>query len=193
MLYTISGVLKEKQEHAFVIETGGIGFQAFTNQETLRRLPAAGTALSVFCFLYIREERMELYAFRDAQTMKLFELLNSVSGIGPKTALSVLDVDSVENLMAAIFERRADLLTHASGIGKKTAERVILELQSKIKLSGVKTTAGAVDANREAEEVLVNLGYPRSRAREILEKLGPECKTAEERIRAGLRALGRER
>lgn len=193
MLYTIKGTLAEKGEHAFVIEANGIGFQAFTNQETLRRLPAAGGALSVFCFLYIRDEQMELYAFRDAQTLKLFELLNSVSGIGPKTALSILDVDSVEHLTAAIFERRADLLTRASGIGKKIAERVILELQSKIKPSSVKTTAGAVNASREAEEVLVNLGYPRGRVREILDGLGPECKTAEERIRAGLKALGRSR
>ncbi|MFH1161677.1 MAG: Holliday junction branch migration protein RuvA [Candidatus Jorgensenbacteria bacterium] len=193
MLYTIKGMLAEKSEHAFVIEANGIGFQAFTNQETLRRLPAVGAALSVFCFLYIRDEQMELYAFRDAQTLKLFELLNSVAGIGPKTALSVLDIDSVEHLTAAIFERRADLLTHASGIGKKTAERVVLELQSKIKPSSVRTTAGAVDASHEAEEVLVNLGYPRSHAREVLESLGSEPKTAEERIRAALRALGRSR
>lgn len=193
MLYTIKGTLTEKHERAFVIEVNGIGFRAFTNEATLRALPAPGAALSVFCFLYIREEELELYAFRDAQTLKLFELLNSVSGIGPKTALAILDTDTVAHLTAAIFERRADLLTRASGIGRKTAERLILELQSKIKPSGVKTTAAAVDANYEAEEVLVHLGYPRAVVREALANIGAEAKTAEERIRAGLRVLGRQR
>lgn len=193
MIYTISGTLKEKQEHAFVIETGGIGFRASTNEVTLKTLPALGATLTVFCFLYIREEKMELYAFRDAQTQRLFELLNSVSGIGPKSALSILDTDTVEHISTAIVERRADLLTRASGVGKKTAERLVLELQNKIKPSATKTTAAAMDANYEAEEVLVHLGYPRSRVREILGALGHEPKTAEERIRAGLKALGRER
>lgn len=191
MLYTIKGTLAEKQERAFVIEANGIGFRAFTNEATLRVLPAIGAALSVFCFLYVREEEFELYAFRDAQTVKLFELLNSVSGIGPKTALAILDTDTVVHLTTAIFERRADLLTRASGIGKKTADRLILELQSKIKPSGIKTTAAAMDADCEAEEVLVHLGYPRTVVREALEGIGTELKTAEERIRAGLKILGR--
>jgi Holliday junction DNA helicase RuvA len=193
MLYTIKGVLAEKQEHAFVIEANGMGFRASTNEATLRALPGIGSAFTAYCFLYIREEQVELYAFRDAQTLKLFELLNSVSGIGPKSALAILDTDTVEHLSAAIVERRADLLTRASGIGRKTAERLVLELQSKIKPSSVRTTAAAMDASHEAEEVLVHLGYPRARVREILETLGPEAKTAEDRIRAGLRALGRGR
>ncbi len=193
MLYTIRGILAEKQEHAFVVEANGMGFRAFTNDRTLRALPPLGAPLTVFCFVYVREELIELYAFGDAHTLRLFELLNSVSGIGPKTALAILDTDSVEHLTAAIFERRTDLLTHASGIGKRTAERVILELQGKIKLFGAKVSVASVDANREAEDVLTNLGYPRGQVREVLEGVGREAKTAEERIKQALRALGRGR
>lgn len=191
MLYTISGKLTAKGADAFVLEWNGMGLRFMTHGRAATKLPPAGTALSVYCFLYVREEQPELYGFLDEQSLKLFELLNGVSGIGPRTALAILDVDSVENLMAAIIERRADLLTKASGIGRKTAERAILELSNKIKLPHPGATVLAMDVDRDVEDVLVGLGYRRERVREVLRNLGKEGRTAEERLRLALRGLSR--
>jgi Holliday junction DNA helicase RuvA len=121
----------------------------------------------------VREERIELFGFHGEEELKMFEMLNSVGGVGPKTALGVLDIDRVPNIMAAILEKRADVLTHASGIGKKTAERIILELHNKVKLPEGHETKG-MNINREVEDVLVGLGYARHDIREALQSIEGE-------------------
>lgn len=200
MIYSLKGKVIEQHNNFFVLECGGIGFKVNTNRQTLARLPAeismkAGSPalnapLTIFCFLYVREDKLDLYGFLDEQTLKFFEMLNDVSGIGPKTALNVLDLDTVERVMAAIVEKRTELIARASGIGRKTAERVILELHSKIVLPKTGTLVEAMDINREVEEALVGLGYQRSVVRNVLENVGPEYKTIEERLKRALKALG---
>ncbi len=193
MIYSLTGKLTKSGENFIVLENGGIGFKIFTSRETLNRLPKFGEETKFFCFLYVREETFELYGFLEEEAVKLFELLNTVAGIGPKTALGILDIDKVENIMAAIIEKRTELLTRTSGIGKKTAERVILELQSKIKLPKAKTLAEAMDINLEVEEALVGLGYSRSQVKKALGELGGEAKTLEDRLRAALRILSQRK
>ncbi len=190
MLYTLTGTLRGTSEGAFVVEIGGLGIRILTNGRTLERLPGAGATVTLYTRLYIREDQWELYGFLEEQTLKLFELLIGVSSVGPKTALGVLESDSVENLIAAILERRPELLTRAPGIGRKTAERVILELQNKVRLAGATARTEAMDLNAEVEDALVGLGYRRADVRRVLEKLDSKEKTLEERLRAALRALG---
>ncbi|MDI6821057.1 MAG: Holliday junction branch migration protein RuvA [Patescibacteria group bacterium] len=193
MIYTLKGVLVERGNNFFVVECNGIGFKVLTSEQSFLKLPPLGSEFKIFCFLYVREEQFELYGFLEEEGMKLFEMLNTVAGVGPKTALGILDIDSAPNIMAAIIEKRADLLTHASGIGRKTAERIILELANKIKLPHAKTLTKEADLNHEVEEVLVGLGYLRSDARKILEKTNQDLKTIEERLRFALRELGRRK
>lgn len=188
MLHTITGTIVAKHLNSLVIEWQGLGFKMIVNPRTLFLLPPEGQRVTLYCFLYVREERIELFGFHSEEELKMFEMLNSVGGVGPKTALGVLDIDRVPNIMAAILEKRVDVLTHASGIGKKTAERIILELQNKVKLPEGHETGG-MHMNREVEEVLVGLGYSRHDIRAALQTIEGE-ESIEERLRRVLRALG---
>ncbi|MBI4994087.1 Holliday junction branch migration protein RuvA [Candidatus Peregrinibacteria bacterium] len=192
MIYTLHGELVECGENLLVVRIGGIGFKVTTNNRTLTKLPSLGSEIDLYTFLYVREERIELFGFLEEEALRLFELLNAVAGVGPRTSLSVLDVDSVPNIMAAIIEKRSDLLTHASGIGRKTAERIILDLESKIKNSRSKTAVQAININQEAEDVLTGLGYSRHEVRQALEQVG-EAKTVEDKLKLALKELGRPR
>ena len=192
MIHYLTGKIISRGENFAVIENNGIGFKVFLTGDALNKLPAAGSEVKIFCYLYIREETvLELYGFLKEEELNFFGLLISISGVGPKTALNILSVDRLENLMAAIIENRPDLLTRASGIGQKTAERGILELKSKIKLKTAKTLTQKLDLDTEVEEALVGLGYSRRQVREILSKIPSEMTKIEERLKEALRLLGR--
>ncbi len=134
MLYSLTGKLAEMGDNFLVLEISGIGLKVFTHRRTLSILPPTGGSLKIFSHLYLREEGSELYGFLNPQELEFFELLISVSGVGPKSALSVMEVDELKNLLAAINEGRPDLFTKAAGIGRKTGVRFTLELKSKVKL-----------------------------------------------------------
>ncbi len=188
MLHTLRGTITAKYENSVVLDWNGMGFKVHTNVRTLSLLPPEGREVKLFCHLFVREDRIELYGFFAEEDLTMFEMLNSVGGVGPKTALGVLDIDRVPNIMAAILEKRADVLTHASGIGKKTAERIILELQNKVKLPEGHETK-SMNVNHEVEDVLVGLGYARHDVRAVLQSMKGE-ETLEERLRHALRELG---
>ncbi|MCX6788352.1 MAG: Holliday junction branch migration protein RuvA [Candidatus Jorgensenbacteria bacterium] len=189
MLHTISGRIVSKNTDSIIIEVGGLGLFAYTNTQTLSSLPDEGGEAKIFCHLFVREEKFELYGFHNEEELRFFEILNSVAGVGPKTALGVLNMDRVPNIMAAILEKRVDVLTRASGIGKKTAERIILELQSKIKLPTNHASSKEMDLNNDVEDILVGLGYTRGDVRAVLQTI-VEKETIEERLRHALRELG---
>ncbi|MFH0806620.1 MAG: Holliday junction branch migration protein RuvA [Candidatus Brennerbacteria bacterium] len=193
MIHTLRGILTARHEHAAVVDCHGIGLLVQMNPRALAALPKTGEEVMLYTHFYLREERVELFGFLEAQSLALFELLNSVAGVGPKTALGVLDAETPENLMAAIFERRTDLLTKTPGIGKKTAERIVLELSTKIAAPASKERTAAMDRDHEVEEVLVNLGYARDSVKNVLSSLpaSPQGITAETRIRDALKALAR--
>lgn len=190
MIYSIAGKLVLRKENFAVVETGGVGYKIYATERTLERIKTIGESVRLFCHLYVREDRLDLYGFLTEQELRLFELFNSVAGVGPKSAMGLLDIDKSENLIAAIAENRPDLLTRVSGIGRKTAERIILELKNKI---GSKTEGrtAAMEADIDVEEALVNLGYPRRSAREALEKLPPTVQKVEERLKEALKMLGK--
>lgn len=191
MLYSLRGKLSITTETFCVIECGGVGYKVYASGGTLGALPTLGSDATLFTHLFVRDTEIEVYGFIEEGALKLFELLITVAGVGPKTALGILDIDTVPNVMAAILEKRTDVLTRASGIGKKTAERVILELENRIKLSGAAELTKTMDVNQETLEVLVGLGYSQSDVRRVLEGLPKETGTIEERLRAALKALGR--
>jgi Holliday junction DNA helicase RuvA len=192
MIYTLQGNVALKAENFFVVEVGGLGFKVLTNKDSLARLED-GVAVKIFCFLYLRDDQIELYGFLEEQALKLFEMLNTVAGIGPKTALAILDHDTVPNIMAAIIERKVDFLTKTSGVGRKTAERIILELHNKIKLPAARVLTEQMGLDMEVEEALVSLGYRRSEVKKALHTLGPEAKTLEERLRQALKVISQSK
>lgn len=193
MIYTIRGKVITFGDSFAVVECGGVGFRIFTNKITLQDLGRKTEEALFYCFLYMRETELELYGFLEERTLKLFEMLNSVSGIGPKTALNVIDLDSVPNIMAAIIEKRPDFLTRTSGIGKKTAERIILELSSKLKLPEAKMLTERMGMDAEVEEALASLGYQRSEIRRVLSDLGGDQVKLEDRLKSALKALSKRK
>lgn len=190
MIYSISGKLVLKSDRFAVVEAAGLGLKIFTNQRMLAELPQMGVGVKFFTHLHVREDALELYGFLTEAELGFFELLISVSGVGPKSALSVLEIDKLEKLTSAIKEGRPDLLTRASGVGRKTAERIILELKSKVRAEKSELTVGKMEADADLVETLVGLGYRRDQARAALTKVDEKIVNLEDRLKAALKVLG---
>ena len=168
---------------------GGLSFKVISSLNDLRGAPAIGEIINLFTYLHVREDALELYGFLRKDELEFFEMLISISGIGPKSALGILSVESVDKLKAAIAEGRAELLTKASGVGKKTAERVILELRGKLGREGTAGLVGIMESDQDILEALVNLGYTKYQAKDALSQIDPKIVKVEERIRATLKIL----
>jgi len=139
--------------------------------------------------LHIKEDAWDVYGFLEQAELDLFEKLISVNAVGPKTALNILNIEAVPRLMAAINEGRVDLLIKASGIGKKTAERVVIELRGKLAQIGSEGLTGIMESDSDIVEALSNLGYTKSQAKEVVSKVDPKIKDIEGRIKAALKIL----
>lgn len=192
MIYSVSGNLTYKAANFVVIETGGLGLKLIVGERTLKDLPGAKNterAVKLFSYMHVRENGMELYGFLTEDELIYFEMLISVSGVGPKSALAILDVAPMQELSAAIKEGRPDLLTRASGIGRKTAERVIIELRSKVQSAKSGLVVEKMETDADLIEALSNLGYRRDDARAALAKVDPKLHGLEERLKAALGVL----
>lgn len=187
MIYRVTGTLVTVTPHCAVIETGGVSFQLFLSARAATELPPAGTTLSLFTYLHVREDALELYGFLREPERNLFERLNSVSGIGPKSALGILNVATVEQLVLAINEGNRELLTRASGIGKKTAERLILDLKGKLAAPASRESLARAEADLELEETLVSLGFTKAQAKTAVKTLDPNLANFKERLKAALK------
>jgi holliday junction DNA helicase RuvA len=192
MLYSISGKMALKSDHFAVVRAGGFGIKLFASKDTLKKLPPAGAEITFFTHLYVREDALDLYGFLEPEELQFFEMLIAVSGIGPKSALSILDIAPLNELRAAIKAGRPDLLTRASGIGRKTAERVIVELRGKVESAKSGLVVEKMETDAELVEALVNLGYRREEARVALGKVDQKIQGMEARLKAALMALGKK-
>ena len=183
------GRVAQKGDTFVVIELGGVGLKVAMHTRALAGLPPVGGEAKLFTYLYVREDALDLYGFPTADELRFFELLISVAGVGPKSALSVLEISDLKSLTAAIKEGRPDLLTRASGIGRKTAERIILDLRGKVQAARSDITVKKMEGDADIVEVLVGLGYRRDEARAALEKLDEKIVGLEARLKAALKGL----
>lgn len=193
MISFISGKIKVKTEKSIIIDVSGVGYEVFTIPILLEKLKE-GQEASLYTLLYVREEIMELYGFASREELEFFKEMISVSGVGPKSALGILTLSSIADLKKAIVNEDASLLTKVSGIGKKTAERLILELKNRISLQDMgegKKTAGASEES-QAIDALVNLGYSIREAREALQHVDRDIDNMRDRIKAALQLLGKK-
>lgn len=172
-----------------VVEVAGLGLKIGANRRTLDRLGTIGDETKIFTYFYVREIAMELYGFHSAEELHFFELLISVSGVGPKSALSILDIAELKNLAAAIKEDRPDLLIRASGIGRKTAERIILELKNKVQSETSDLVVGKMEADADLVETLTGLGYRKDDARIALSRVDGKIVDIKERLKAAFKIL----
>jgi len=189
MIYSIDGTLALKDDHFVVVTTGGLGLKLFASRLTLEGLPAVGADVKFFCHLHVREDALDLFGFTSEGELQFFEMLISVSGVGPRSALAILDTGPLTELSAAIKENRPDLLTRAPGIGRKTAERVIIELRNKVQSSKSGAVVEKMQTDSDLVEALMSLGYHRDQARAALGKVDEKVTGTEARLRAALAVL----
>ncbi len=187
MIGYIEGTVRAVHDTHCLVLTGGIGYKIFVSKETLARLEL-GEPAQFWTYLAVREDALDLYGFVSETEKRFFELLLSVSGIGPKSALGILDIAAVETLRSAIAGGNASYLTNVSGIGKKTAEKIVLELKDKLSKTDLASALPQGDA--EALEAMRSLGYSAHEGREALRQVPAEVEGSSARLREALRILG---
>lgn len=191
MISFLDGTIEMKGEKFVVMNVAGIGYKVFVGQETLHKIPEKGANVKIWTHQYVREDALELYGFLHFAELELFETLIAISGIGPKGALGVLGVAPVDTLKKAIASGDTSYLTRVSGIGKKTAEKIILELRDKMAGKGVSSMeAPELKEEADALDALIQLGYSQREARETLQQIPREIEGAEHRVKAALKKLG---
>jgi Holliday junction DNA helicase RuvA len=190
MIAQLEGKIVGIKGNTVTLMVGGVGYRVFLSTYTLGKV--AGQAQTLFYIhTHVREDMLALYGFLNEEELDMFELLISISGIGPKVALSILSIADVKTIRTAIVNKDPSILTRVSGVGKKTAERVIMELQNKVDAVGVEDQASAL-AGQDAIEALTSLGYSVSQAREALKIVAPDIQDVSARIRQALKNLGKK-
>ena len=197
MISFVRGKVADLTGDALVIDLGGIGLEVFAPFARLQPAPAIGEEILLYTHLQIREDNWQLYGFTDKDQLTAFRLLLSVSGVGAKTALAIVDQLSVQRVVAAIAAKDSKPFTTVSGVGKKTAERIILELKDKFPiLAGeeavAEQTAAEVVLNTDLLAALKQLGYSATESRAFAMKaqsaLAPDA-TAEELLREAMKII----
>ena len=192
MIAGINGKLESLSSDWAIIDVGGISFQVYTSTSTLSTLGAIGKEVRLHTHLHLREDNATLYGFASAEELELFQTLIGVSGLGPKLAIAMLSAMNVERLTMAIATGSADLLTAIPGIGKKMAQRVVLELKEKIGAGWITTPAAELaQENAEVVTALTSLGYSVSEANRAVATLPPSSDLSlEEKLKLALGHFG---
>lgn len=198
MIALLRGTLAYKSSDHVIIDVGGVGYRLFIPLSTFYSLPETGD-VSLFTHTHVREDALLLYGFLSMEEKELFGILISISGIGPKLAVNILSHIPAKDLKRAIATGDIKRLSSLPGIGKKTAERLVLELKDKVgpihdlpEADDVKSNTSARDISNDVISALINLGYKENQARKVLEsmELAPGL-TMEEALKGALKVLVR--
>lgn len=190
MIATLKGNIELLRDTYVILDVGGVGYKIFVSPYTMGKLAGTGSAL-LYTHTYVREDSLALYGFMSLEELEMFEMLISISGIGPKAGLGILSIADPRTIRTAIANEDSSILTKVSGVGKKTAERVILELRSKIGQLPAHEKH-EVSADADALDALMAMGYPVTQAREALKHVPAEITDAAKRVTAALKILGRK-
>ena len=192
MIASLNGKVESLSSDWAIINVGGIGFQVYMPTSTLSTLGKIGEEVKLHTYLHLREDNATLYGFTSAEELGLFQTLIGVSGLGPKLAIATLSVMSVEKLVMAIASSSTDLLAEVPGIGKKMANRLILELKEKIAAGWITTPATQLaEENTEVMAALTSLGYSVTEANRAVATLPTSSDLSlEEKIKLALQYFG---
>ena len=193
----LEGKVAQKGQNELVIDVCGVGYLLLCSMTTLANTPPVGETMRAYTWLSVKEDALELFGFSSLEEKKMFLRLNSISGIGPRTALGILGSMPLRDLTLAIVTGDTVALSRAPGIGKKTAQRITLELKEKVEQSDLDMVPGgsaanavkATDAVTEAIEALQTLGYSASEAARAVTKVQSESDKPDELIRLALRNM----
>lgn len=199
MLYNLKGILTVSDVNYIVVECGGVGFKCFTTLNTVKSIGKTGSEVNVYTHLAVREDAMDLYGFSTLAELDAFKLLITVSGIGPKAAVAILSELTPDKLALCIASGDSKSITRAQGVGKKTAERVVLELKDKMGAittgdnSEIVNSVSSVSEgsnSAEAVDALVALGFSRSDCAVVVGAMDKSL-SVDEMIRLGLKQLSK--
>ena len=184
MITFLEGVLIEKQPGRAVLNVGGVGYEVLIPLSSFERLPPEGATCKVLTYHHVREDAQELFGFATEQERRLFLMLYSVNGVGPKTALGVLGGLSVREIKTAIAEGDVKRLSSVKGLGRKTAEKIIVELKDKLTdgevleaVSGAEPSSPEEMRTRDAVLALISLGYKQADALKMIKDILPKVAT----------------
>lgn len=191
MIYSLKGKISDIGNRYLVVENNGIGYKVGITDDTIHNI-SIGQNIELFTHLAVREDALDLYGFTNKKDRNLFELLISISGIGPKTALNILSLIMSEMLIKAIRNGSTSQLVKISGIGRKTAEKILIELKDK--LGGVhidEESESNVNSDIDTIEALKALGYSAEEAREALRDIDKEITDTGKKVKAALKILSK--
>ncbi len=197
MFYYLSGTVALIDANLAVIDCGGVGYKCFTSNYTLASLQT-GKPARLYTYCNIREDAFDIFGFSSREELRCFERLLGVSGVGPKAALAILSVVSPDQLTLAVMTQDEKTLTMAQGVGKKMAQRILLELKDKLGAQQLEISTGAQvsgaapvhgSKTAEATAALASLGYSQAEIGAALKGLNVESMTVEEIVRQALRAM----
>ncbi len=196
MIGSVRGRIASKTPPQLMVDVGGLGYELEAPMSTFFHLPAVGQEVSLLTHLVVREDAHVLYAFATEGERKLFRSLIKVSGVGPKIALALLSGISVEAFSRCVVNEDITALTKVPGIGRKTAERLVIEMRDRIgdpeASTGVVSVTVSASPESEAYGALIALGYRPAEATRLLKAAGPGTHTTEELIRSALQGASRE-
>jgi Holliday junction DNA helicase RuvA len=190
MIATLRGKLQARSDDSIVLDVGGVGYGVRVSTRTMAELGGVGSEVHLFTHLRVREDELTLYGFMSKDDLRLFEILLTVTGVGPKVALGVLSAAPSDTLRLAIAQGNVDVLTGIPGIGRKTAQRLVLELKGKVDVSGLGEIGELTPADEDVINALVNLGFSAADAARAARSIPSGAETVEERIRVALQNLG---
>jgi Holliday junction DNA helicase RuvA len=191
MISRLSGTVIHSDQKHIILDVNGVGYKISTTNDSISRLNEGKQAI-FWTYLAVRENAMDLYGFLSQGELSIFELLITVSGIGPKTALGILNSASVQSIERAVSSGDTSHLTKVGGIGKKVAEKIVLELKDKIQtIAHSPESEKAMRDDSDVIEALKALGYKDTEAREVLKKLDKSIQNTGAKIKAALKILGK--
>lgn len=187
MISYLSGKIILKKDRFIVLDVKGVGYKIFLSKKNLEKISERNDRIEIFCYLYVRENILDLYGFFSFEELEFFELVLGISGVGPKMALEIASLGPLERLRKEIEYQHEEVFSGILGIGKKKARAIILELSEKLKeISKQKSKT-----TKEVEDALVNLGFPRKKVRQALSQIPGPSKSPEETIKHALKILGK--
>ncbi len=199
--YLTGTILHKDLKYVVLMTSGGTGYKVYTTLETHGQV-SAGAEASLWIHTVVREDALDLYGFSDKKTLEFFELLITISGIGPKSALGILSAASVSSIREAVISGETAYLTKIAGVGKKVAEKIVLELKDKVGPDEYGTGTGsgtASSADVDALDALMSIGYSQKESKDVLDELSKQAsrgdidplKNAGDKVKAALKLLGK--
>lgn len=189
MIGSIRGKIIFKNEKCLIVEANGVGYKISVSPDTLSKAPKLNEEIFLSIHTHVREDSLDLFGFLNREELEFFEMLLNVSGIGPRSALAILGIATIETLRKAIGTGDTAYLTKISGIGRKTAEKIVIELREKIANDNSEKSGTSLQGELDALEALKSLGYSQNEARDALKKVSAGTDT-NSKIREALKILG---